>query len=392
VNERHGLSQLLVHIATTDGSPVPHDLVAECGNSIVHLPRACDRHGIVLAAHVALADVDVPPIVRDILSQRYRHGVIRHMLLSLELQRLGRLLDDAGLPWLVAKGPVVTETLYPRPDLRSYADLDLLVARPQFPMALAIIERAGGRLIEQDWREVLRLFKAELNLRFDSGALVDLHWSLLYDEQLRHQFRWHDAELLERRRYVDLGQGLMAPTLDPTDTLIHLAVHACLAGGHRLGWLRDIQLGAGADGVQWPQLLERARRFGVSLPVGVMLRRVRKTLGGATWTSAIERALLGEEGWARMIGLEERVRPPQSWHGELLSAHILCASTRADTGGSWATLRRHARDELVTIRSDPRNPWRRLLLGEHDEAIADAPVEAPDTSIFRASYLDAVAH
>ena len=39
---------------------------------------------------------------------------------------LGTVLGQLGVVWVVLKGPALAYTVYPRPDLRSFVDLDVL--------------------------------------------------------------------------------------------------------------------------------------------------------------------------------------------------------------------------------------------------------------------------
>lgn len=54
-------------------------------------------------------------------------------------------LDRAGLDHLVLKGPAFAHRLYPDPNLRSFADIDLLVPGGSFDDALATLVARGGR-------------------------------------------------------------------------------------------------------------------------------------------------------------------------------------------------------------------------------------------------------
>src|SRR5688500_15332306 len=75
-------------------------------------------------------DPDHPAFHR--LQREYIDNVARHLRTLADLAELGPVLDTAGIPWMVIKGPVLAETIYPRPDLRSYDDLDVVVQPERF--------------------------------------------------------------------------------------------------------------------------------------------------------------------------------------------------------------------------------------------------------------------
>ena len=386
------MGRLLLACATTKGAPIDQDLIDATGPLIERLPLAAERHGIAMASAVALAHCDMPDVVRLQLAGRLRVGVTRQALLSLELSRLGAALDRASITWVAVKGPTVAERFYPRADLRSYVDLDLLVARAEYGDALAVLQKAGGSFVERDWDDVLHLFKGELNLKFPSMVVADVHWSLLYDQVLRDEFRWDDRALLGRRQLAALGGGLRVPVLDDIDCFVHLAVHACLAGGQRLCWMRDLQLVGAALAESWQVVLDRARTWKIDLVVGVMMERVRRVLGAVPWPRDIEEALVSGRGWDLAVRGFDGIRQPQRWLGGSLSGHLLVASTRETTSASLRTLRRRGADELRVLRTEADHPWRRVLPEKVNRRVATVPRPvSPERPDFLRAYLEAVA-
>ncbi len=391
-SEREALRRLLVACALADGSPIDPSLARAAGRALPQLPRAARYHGIGAGAWLALREAGLPTPVAIDLERQYQRATLWHLLMLGQLGRVGAALDDAGIPWLTFKGPVISETLYPRSDLRQYVDLDVFVAPDRFADALEVTVALGATVIEHDWSRVLHEMKGELNVALDSGGVVDLHWSLLYDEHLRRQFSWHDGDLLARRRTVTLSDGCEVPTFDPTDTLLHLLVHACLAGGQRLGWMRDVRLAAAAPDVDADALLQRARAGGVDLCAGVMLRRVRQNLGLPGVPSLLDDALAGGERWTDLIAAFDQLRPASAWHGGQLSGHIVIGSTRRSSDASGRQLLQRARQEVAVLRADPDHPWRRMLRHAPATSRGITLAGAPDApSPLRAAYLAAVA-
>jgi hypothetical protein len=204
----------------------------------------------------------------------------RHLQVIAAAQRLGKLLDNRGEPWVVLKGPVLVETAYggvPRP----YFDMDLLVAPPRFPAVLEALEGAGAHLIDRNWELLIRDGRAEVSLTDrPTGLTVDLHWHLVNLGRVRRTFSVPTEDLLERRVNVEL-RSVVIPALERTDRLIHYALHAATSGGHRLIWLADLARVIMNDPPDWDELIHRARSWKVGLPVAVILARVEATLGVA---------------------------------------------------------------------------------------------------------------
>ena len=90
-----------------------------------------------------------------------------------QLGELAALLNDAGAPWVVLKGPPLTERLYPSPECRPARDLDLFVSPEARPTAGSVLESLGYRPRPEGRGEV-RYERAAVGDWVDA---VDLHWS-----------------------------------------------------------------------------------------------------------------------------------------------------------------------------------------------------------------------
>ena len=122
-------------------------------------------HRVASTTHVALRENSlVPATILDRLAALHGRSFGRHLLMTAVLERVSRTLDEAGVPHVAIKGPVLAELVYPRPDLREYGDLDLLVPPSAFAAALETLEAGGATLIEQNWQLMHDIGKGELNL------------------------------------------------------------------------------------------------------------------------------------------------------------------------------------------------------------------------------------
>jgi Uncharacterised nucleotidyltransferase len=237
------------------------------------LVRAVRFHRIAPLAHVALRDVrpDLAALLRDDRD----HALMHHVQVTTTLAAIGSTLAD--IPWLTFKGPVLSESLHPVPGLRTYTDLDILVA----PTGL---REAARRLFGTGWQVLATRddllngeVTGEIELGQAGGAIVDLHWSLVLSETLRRRFHVPTDELLARSVPVVIGP-VETRTLDATDTLVHLAHHAAFSDVIRLGHLLDVD--QAARRIQdWDLVVRRAWSWGTGPQVGLVLARARRVLG-----------------------------------------------------------------------------------------------------------------
>lgn len=204
------------------------------------------------------------------------HGsaIAGHMRAVATLHEVHRLLTGAGIPSVVLKGPALAGLCYPRPDLRWYRDLDLLVAPAHLEAAVEVLEAAGSTLLDRNWDLIHAVRPGELHLLTPHGVVLDLHFQLVNNAERRSRFRVDPTEVLGRAETVTLG-GHRVGTPDATDSLLHLALHTALSGADRLGWFSDVDQAVRNRAPMWPDLVARAHAWGVaSLVHQVLLRAV----------------------------------------------------------------------------------------------------------------------
>lgn len=242
------------------------------------MPLFTDPHFVAMAALVAQATgLPGPPTVPEIVDWQAIRSVGRyHHALSLALPALAqrpdlpggllaefrrdvlgaarvglaqiaaqteicRLLNGAGIRFLVLKGTPLSLLLFGDPVRRCSGDVDLLVAPGDFAAASRVLHDAGFRPLEN--MPVLTGDPAhdgsirDLSVRRGS-VLLELHQRLTGNPQ-RLPFGFD--ELYAGRQMVQMGDGSV-PTLGPAHLGIYLFVHGACHGWQRLSWLTDIAL------------------------------------------------------------------------------------------------------------------------------------------------------
>jgi hypothetical protein len=247
-------------------------------------------------------------------------SVHRHLLSTWELSRLKATLDPTGVPWVVIKGPAAVELLYGGQGGRLYQDLDLLVDPSRFREVLAALEASGLRQLDRNWAVLRRDLRGEVHYGGATGLEIDLHWNLV--NMYRGRMRISTRELLGRAADVQLA-GVDVRTLDPTDSLIHLCVHAAISGGDRILWLKDIERAVAVRPPVWDDLVARSRRWHVATPVGLMLARSARFLG-AGGPAEVVSDLVGRGAMQFIRGID-RLFPWQRALGRLTSPNRLMA-------------------------------------------------------------------
>lgn len=277
--ERDALRTLLVRTVAVAGRSTDLDrleqLVAEA--PVGELPEAAALHRVAGTTRRALEGVaGVAEVVRAELTAVSQESSLHHLLVIGALNDIGRAFDDGGLSWAVMKGPVVAARLYPGVGDRSYADLDLLVHRRDFPEATRILERLGFRHVIRNWALAEEMLAGQVVMS-SPRVNIDLHWHLHYSHEDRRPYSLDPEAMLERARRVPVS-GVYVPTLDAVDTLITIAFHAARSGGHRLIWLKDVERAAAIEGPDPDELQRRCEEYRCAPPVGLILGRARTLL------------------------------------------------------------------------------------------------------------------
>lgn len=307
---------------------------AVAGRDLSTIPQLAELHGIAPAAFLALSEVaGTDPLVIDRLRSGYHRGVRAHLLALGGLDLVYDVLEPIT-PWLAVKGPVLAEAVYRRPDLRSYVDLDVVVSPNHFPAAVAALELAGCRVLDRNWRRLASERPGELRLVLPSGLLVDLHWHVLHQPRLRDAFSIDPFVVARRSCEVEIG-GRCVRTLDPALTLVHLALHASLAGGDKLVWVMDLHQAVTNLETDWDAVVEVAQRTGAALPTAAMLDRARRVVAFEV-PDTVMRTLRRSRAWASLVDGVTRTQPVERASGRPSLSRIVVRSTRSD---GWSSVR-----------------------------------------------------
>ena len=292
------------------------------------LGRAAADHGVTNLVYLTLRSL--PNLDKELLSLLttvYHLNLTHHLKVMADVTRLGEALDRQEISFMVVKGPVMAEVVYPRNDLRAYDDVDLVVPRRRFADAISTLIASGCDVLDRNWRRIRREMRGQVHMTARYGTSVDVHWHLLNRSSVRSAFRIDMDVLFEHSRRVSL-EGPEVLTLDPTDTLLHLALHAGLSGGVKLSWLKDIERTAAIGPIEWDELMRRARAWGAGEVIAVSFRRSRALLDAPIPHEVIE-TLSGSRLWQTLVRGSERLSPPDRPPNRPTLARAVTRATRS---------------------------------------------------------------
>lgn len=275
--------RLLCHFATGDAQ---RDLPYYAEVDWAEVCQAVSHNGLLpLTYHFLKQQVSQdypPPEFRQAVQQLYRLKAIRMALLYRHVGQVLQHLTEAGLEYLVVKGPAVAHTIYPQPALRGFNDLDLVVRERDWGKAHRLLIEMGFEP-EKDWPEPppklgsqevlyeLKYWSQEMGLR------VEVH----YDDILNAGLASRDIEGFWQRAITVQVADTLIRVLSLEDQLIHLCAHAHYHGYTRLSWFSDLAFIVRDHGAElnWGRLIETTRIEEAQVPVYYSLYFLEQLLG-----------------------------------------------------------------------------------------------------------------
>ena len=328
------ISTLVSIVATDDVDESRRILATQAGEDVPTLVAAARAHGVEawLASCLPAGD----DRYAELVAQRPRFLAARARQLS-TAKAITAMLAGAGIDTAILKGPSIAGTVYPRPDMRHGVDLDLLVRPGDLNPILDLLAGNGYDLLDTNWPLIADLVPGELRVRAPNSTMIDLHWHLLQQPDLRREFSLPTDDLLDRAR--PFGDGRLFG-LDPVAQLVHVALHATLSGANRLLWMVDIDRLARAGGTDWPEVIAYAKRSRTGLPVAVALAGTRARLGTPVPTATL-RELAGGRAWLTLDRLVRAGSPLRLDPSKPATAVAFARSTRSSAVRSQSEFVKH---------------------------------------------------
>jgi Uncharacterised nucleotidyltransferase len=267
--------------------PLPRLDSAELWPKVVELAIEHRVAPLLCEAVQQVPEWDTPAAARAALQvQLLRSGATR-LLCESTLVDVIRTLQAQGLEIIVLKGPTVAHSVYRRPELRIYHDLDVLCRIDDYPaLHRALSDRGYGNAGTLDaigTHECL----GEKPSASESHA-VRSFYDPSGDVKIEVHFDVLQLGLIDRnaeafwRQAVTLNvRGVEIRMLSPEHQFLHLAAHAHRHGYSRLSWLIELDqlMRRGRESLDWGLVADVARSEGFGTALRHALLTVHAALG-----------------------------------------------------------------------------------------------------------------
>ncbi len=282
----------------------------------IELAHAAAGSGLagLLLERVRQIGVSPPPGAYQKLHESSTAVAANNLHLTSELVHIVTALQHADIPVMLLKGAGLIPTVYEQLDLRPMSDLDLLIPPENVADALAVLAgigcQSGAALICDDFFPKYH-YEVELHTGSLRPARIDLHARPF--RPLRYARTMPDDALWEGRTAIRVGD--VEASIPSTELMfLHLAVHAAIHGFSRLLWLYDLKRFVDHFGrtMDWTLVTDRARRWRLSLPLGLAIERATESLGMVIPSGVIEALSIQRPTWRERLALVQAPRDAQN--------------------------------------------------------------------------------
>ena len=293
-----------------------------------------ERHRVV-----PLLAAGAPAGLRESLRRRSLALAQQTVRLEHELAGIATRWADAGIEFLVLKGPALARQAYAKPELRSYDDIDLWVDSIDLPVAIRVLKQAGYRRTQElkdSTAACAQRAGIEVSFRHpESGRLIEVShgWRSLAPCEL--------AARAMKTSSVSLRiAGVAMRVLSPIHSLLFVCAHGAHHRWDRLGWVADVAgLWWGMSTEEQEEVCVCARAWRVETVLGIGLHLASEQLGVELSGTAAE--------WAaspRVAAMVDRVQLEEIGPDFLRVSMIERLQFERDAQGSswrrWQTLAR----------------------------------------------------
>lgn len=233
------------------------------------------HHRIATAlAPALLQDARIPSSWRADFAALRRRRALRLLGMAAEALRLGRVLDEAGVPHILLKGLSAGAVLHGGLTERDAVDIDMAIAPDAMDAACAALGRLGYQRIigPEDGPDNPCPPSTVALRRAGASWTVELHGQLADDFALFPLARPFDIAVP-----LKIGAGVLR-ALPRETAVVYAAFHGDKHLWDRLAWLTDIAAACRSD-MDWTDALAQARRLGCVRHLVLAVRLAHDLLG-----------------------------------------------------------------------------------------------------------------
>jgi hypothetical protein len=253
------------------------------------------HHGLIPIFYHTLARQGlrerIPSKVAEELQEGYLGSTAHTLFYEEFFKTLFPSFQEAGIPFVLIKGPSMAYEFYHPVEMRPYSDIDLVIQDRDYERVKSVLLKLGMEVTHPEREEIRRTYfnSVPFSKPGQETIFLDLHWETLMISWNRQPFL-KGREVWEQVRWISV-LDLRLPVLQPQMLIPYLCLH--LALHHQFGnllTLCDLDLAIRKYGgeVDWDRILQQAIDLKIKKPVYYSLRLVSTLLATPVPISILE--------------------------------------------------------------------------------------------------------
>ena len=237
------------------------------------------HHGLIPIFYHTLTRQDlnerVPSKVMEELKEGYLGSAAHTLFYEDFFKTLFPSFQEAGIPFVLIKGPSMAYEFYHPVEMRPYSDIDLVIQDGDYEGAKSVLSGLGMKVTDPEREGIRKKYfnSVPFSKPGEETILLDLHWETLMISWNRQPFL-RGREVWEHIRWIRVSD-LRLPVLQPQMLIHYLCLH--LALHHQFGnllTLCDLDLAIRKLGreVDWDRILQQAVGLKIKKPIYYSLR------------------------------------------------------------------------------------------------------------------------
>jgi len=194
----------------------------------------------------------IPQEVLNIMKSHNMDIIKENMLMSAELIKVMKLLEENNIEALAFKGPTLAQMAYGDITLRQYGDLDILVNKDDIYKVYDLLKGSYSRELKCTPSQEKTWFKYahDLGLTAKNGTHIEFHWRMLDTD---HPINLKDIDFFKNKTFIDLKKQSI-PVISNEEFLIYLCVHGSKHMFERIEWVVDIDKFIRTQYIDWNKI------------------------------------------------------------------------------------------------------------------------------------------
>ena len=198
----------------------------------------------------------IPSDIIESMKSNNMDIVKQNMLMTSELIKVMKLLEENGIEAISFKGPVLSQMAYGDIVSRQYVDLDILVEEKDLEKAINLIKILDYKTDENLLKKILENKSIFHDISLESLVSVELHWRLFSDE-----FNTGIENIDIKQNINEVVLSKYKFKLFQVEILVlYLCVHGAKHNWERVEWLLDISKLTTTQEINWEELLNLAKK------------------------------------------------------------------------------------------------------------------------------------